>query len=104
MQKNSVPKPTDGQDPTQGLSGTIRINITVPKQLLHDIDQAAKQDYTTRSDIIRIAALWYLRPQGRELDKLDPDTIYNLLRQRHMRAGVNKMIKDLGKDIDVYDS
>jgi metal-responsive CopG/Arc/MetJ family transcriptional regulator len=104
MQNNSSPKQTSDQEPTQDLSGTTRINISISKQLLHDIDKAAKQDYTTRSDIIRIAALWYLRPQGRELDKLDPETIYNVLRQRHMRAGVNKMVKDLGKDIDAYDS
>jgi metal-responsive CopG/Arc/MetJ family transcriptional regulator len=43
------------------------INITVPKELLEKVDALAKQDYTSRSDIIRQALLDKIRkPQPDE--------------------------------------
>jgi len=37
------------------------INITIPKELLTKVDDLAKQDYTSRSDIIRQALLDKIR-------------------------------------------
>lgn len=74
--------------------GTIRISLTIPEGLLKKVDEAAKQDYTTRSDLIRVALLWYLRPQGRELDQTDPEVILRTLQQRHLHNEVKKMLKD----------
>src|SRR5947207_1785613 len=65
---------------------TIRISLTISPELVELVDKAAKQDYTTRSDIIRMSILWYLRPQGRELDQTDPDTIIKTLKPRKARA------------------
>jgi metal-responsive CopG/Arc/MetJ family transcriptional regulator len=79
----------------------VRINLTISKALLRRVDEAAKQDYTTRSDIIRVALLWYLRPQGRELDQTDPDTVLKVLNQRRAKAALNKIIKE--NDIDPHD-
>lgn len=72
-----------------------QIAISIPNDLLKQVDEAAKQDYTSRSDIIRIALLWYLRPQGRDLAKLSPEEIYKILNNRRMRAYFNKIKKDL---------
>ncbi|MES2971049.1 MAG: ribbon-helix-helix domain-containing protein [Patescibacteria group bacterium] len=40
---------------------TQTINITVPKELLKQVDALAKRDYTSRSDIIRQALLGKIR-------------------------------------------
>lgn len=73
-----------------------RINISINDGLLSMVDEAAIKDFTTRSDIIRTALLWYLRPQGRELNQVDPDEIYKTLKNRKDRASMKKMFKDLG--------
>ncbi len=49
-----------------------RIMISVPQGLFEKIDKAAEEDFTSRSDMIRMAVLWYLRPQGRDFDQTDP--------------------------------
>ncbi len=40
------------------------ISLTLPEELLTQIDELAKRDYATRSDIIRQAALNYVRESG----------------------------------------
>lgn len=89
---------TSSQAPREEPTASVRTNITIAKPLLTLVDEAAQKEYTTRSDIIRTALLWYLRPQGRELERLDPEEIYKLLRQRHLKAGIKKMLKDNEKD------
>ena len=87
---------TSGSDrntnPSSG-TNTIRINLTISRALLRRVDDAANQDYTTRSDVIRTGLLWYLRPQGRELDQTDPETILKVLNQRKTKAALNKIIR-----------
>ncbi len=73
-----------------------RITISISKGLLDMVDVAAKEDFTTRSDIIRIAILWYLRPQGRDLNQVDPTIILKTLKHRQARAGMKKLLKDAG--------
>lgn len=82
-------------------SDSTRINLTISPRLLQHLDEAADKDYTTRSEIIRQALLWYLRPQGRDLDQQDPEVILKVLKQRHAKAQFNKWAKQ--PDIDVYD-
>ncbi len=49
---------------------TRTINITVPRELLKQVDALAKRDYTSRSDIIRQALLDKIRrPANRQLDE-----------------------------------
>jgi metal-responsive CopG/Arc/MetJ family transcriptional regulator len=67
-----------------------RINISIPDGLLALIDEAAAKDFTSRSDIIRVAVLWYLRPQGRDLDQADPEVILKTLQHRKMRAALKQ--------------
>lgn len=76
-------------------SDSIRINITISKSLLKRVDEAAQQDYTNRSDLIRQSLLWYLRPQGRDFDQADPEVIVRVLQQRKAKAGLNRIAKDL---------
>jgi metal-responsive CopG/Arc/MetJ family transcriptional regulator len=45
---------------------TQAINITIPKELLVQVDNLAKQDFTSRSDIIRQALLDKLRKSKRD--------------------------------------
>lgn len=73
-----------------------RIMISIPDGLLDMVDKAAKEDYTTRSDMIRMAILWYLRPQGRDLNQTDPDVILKTLEHRKALVGIKKMLKDAG--------
>ena len=68
--------------------------ISMSDGLLDMVDDAAKKDFTTRSDLIRMAVLWYLRPQGRELDQADPDEILKTLQHRKARAAMNERFKD----------
>ena len=80
-----------------------RINLSISQGLIDMVDKAAAKDFTNRSDIIRTAILWYLRPQGRELDQTDPDVILKTLERRRAIAGMNKLMDEIGDDIDVYD-
>jgi hypothetical protein len=73
-----------------------RIMISIPDGLLDMVDKAAAEDYTTRSDIIRMAILWYLRPQGRDLAQTDPDVILKTLERRKALVGIKQMLKDAG--------
>lgn len=59
-----------------------RINLSIPEGILSMVDEAAKQDFTTRSDIIRSAVLWYLRPQGRDLRDIDPEVVVEIMQMR----------------------
>lgn len=76
----------------------------ISDRLLNKVDQAAKQDFTTRSEIIRSAILWYLRPQGRDLSERDADEILKTLQRRKAGADLRKYLKDNKDDIDVYDT
>jgi metal-responsive CopG/Arc/MetJ family transcriptional regulator len=78
-----------------------RISLSISDNLLAMVDKAAEQDFTTRSDMIRMAIVWYVRPQGRELALTDPGKILKVLEHRRARAAMKEMIKDI--DLDVYD-
>ena len=77
----------------------VRLNISMSPQLIKLIDEAAEQDFTTRSELIRTAVLWYLRPQGREFAQVDPDIILKTLKRRQLQAEMNKT----KRDIDIQD-
>jgi|GEM_PF-3475781 len=96
MQNKTTPKRPRPSRRKPEESVSTRINLTISKALLEQVDQAAAQDYTNRSDIIRQALLWYLRPQGRELDQVDPKLILATLKRRDAQAKLRKMIKDIG--------
>ncbi len=68
-----------------------RVTITIPDRLLVQIDTLAQDDYTTRSDIIRQAMLFYMRSVG---SSLSPDEFRQLLadmRRRKLKAHLNKV-------------
>ncbi len=78
-----------------------RLNLSLPQGLIDMVDEAAAKDFTNRSDIIRMAILWYLRPQGRELDQADPEAILKTLEHRQTRAGMKQMLDELS-DLEAY--
>jgi Arc/MetJ-type ribon-helix-helix transcriptional regulator len=78
------------------MTRTRRINISIPDGLLDMIDDAAKKDFTNRSDIIRAAVLWYLRPQGRDFGQADPDEVLKTLQNRRLKAAAKKRLKKTG--------
>lgn len=80
-----------------------RLNLSLPQGLIDMVDKAAAKDFTSRSDIIRMAVLWYLRPQGRDLDQADPDAILKTLQHRQALAGMKAMMQEIG-ELDAYDS
>ena len=92
MQNRSVPKRKYRPRSTEK---SIRFNLTMSPELLKRVDAAAKQDYTTRSELIRMALLWYIRPQGRALDQTDPTVILKTLKHRHARTKMKEMTKDI---------
>jgi hypothetical protein len=71
----------------------VRFNLCISRELLKKVDAAAEQDYTTRSDIIRAALLWYLRPQGRELAETDPDVILKTLEHRRALVSMKETMR-----------
>jgi metal-responsive CopG/Arc/MetJ family transcriptional regulator len=97
MQKKSASSNAKASQRTHTAHDTVRINLTISSTFLERIDEAARQDYTTRSDLIRVALLWYLRPQGRELDQLDPNAIFKTLKKRRDQAALRKMFNDIEK-------
>lgn len=85
-------------------SRSDQISISMHPGLIKMVDAAAEHDFTTRSDIIRTALLWYLRPQGRDLDQADPDVIVKTLQRRKAKAELSHYLKEHADEIDVYDS
>jgi len=74
---------------------STRVLLTIPTDLLKRVDQAATQDYTSRSDIVRTALLWYLHPDGgRAFEQLGPNEIYDIVKQRQAIKGTKKLLKD----------
>lgn len=102
---NADQNPTDKEVKKRQRYGAkmTRINLSIPQGLVDMVDEAAEKDFTTRSDIIRMALLWYLRPQGRDLSQADPDVILKTLQHRQARAGMKQMMAELG-ELDAYDS
>jgi len=84
-------------------SKMVRVNLSISEGILEMVDKAAAQDFTTRSDIIRMSVLWYLRPQGRDLDQADPDVIVKTLQHRKARASLKQLIKSIDNFDDIYD-
>ncbi|HEX5744484.1 MAG TPA: ribbon-helix-helix domain-containing protein [Candidatus Saccharimonadales bacterium] len=76
-------------------AGMQRITISIQSGLLDIVDKAAEEDFTTRSDIIRAAILWYLRPHGRELAQTDPETVLKTLQHRRARAAMKDIIREM---------
>ena len=95
MQNNTPSKRNKPDHHKSEESISVRINLTIPRPLLERVDQAATQDYTNRSEIIRQALLWYLRPQGRELDQTNPKVILATLKRRDAQTKLRKMLKDI---------
>lgn len=81
-----------------------RINISMSHLLIDEIDKVAEAEYTTRSDIIRMAVLWYIRPQGRDHLSTSPEQILRTLQRRLLMMQSNKQKVDGEFDnLDVYD-
>jgi metal-responsive CopG/Arc/MetJ family transcriptional regulator len=74
----------------------VRITISMNQSVIDMIDQAAAEDFTTRSDMIRQAVLWYLRPQGRDLAHVDPSEILKVLQHQKALAASRKALKEMG--------
>ena len=73
----------------------VRLMVSIPDGLLAMVDKAAAEDFATRSDIIRIALLWYLRPQGCDFMQFDPEEVYKTLIHRKQTAAFREMTKDI---------
>lgn len=46
---------------------TVRVNITLPAGLLKQLDEAAKGEYASRSDAVRMAVLDWIRSDPRRV-------------------------------------
>jgi metal-responsive CopG/Arc/MetJ family transcriptional regulator len=67
---------------------TKSINITIPIELLTQLDQVSLREYTTRSDIIRQAVLDYIRnlpPVPRLMTEVEEEMIFNRVRNRRLK-------------------
>ncbi len=74
-------------------SDNVKIHVTIPRKLLAQIDDAANRDFANRSEIIRAALLWYLRPDGVNFGLTEPEALLTVLRREETRKGLNKLIK-----------
>lgn len=73
----------------------VRVNLSLPIGLVEMADKAAEEDFTSRSDIIRAALLWYLRPQGRGFEDTDADALLKTLQRRKMLREINESLQEL---------
>lgn len=84
-----------------------RVLLCLPAELLEAVDKEAQCSYTSRSDMIRHALLWYLRPAARarrnvgateelEPEELYADTeaVYKILQRQKLRAGVRAILRE----------
>lgn len=81
----------------------VRIDMRILEHQLELIDQAAKDECTSRSELIRTAINWYLKPQNRANDQGEEDYIFATIKHRRTRASYNKWLKEHGHEIDAYD-
>ena len=58
---------------------TRAVNITIPTALLKEVDERAKQDFTTRSDFIRQALLDRVRRVPKLDEWGDPEGMYKTI-------------------------
>ena len=100
MQYNPIPddnsdnkqsKPTRAAKKTRGANRATtqaRFNLSIAPGLLELVDEVAEKEFTTRSDVIRTALLWYLRPIGGEQFNYqdEQEALLELLRRRKARA------------------
>ncbi|HZL07617.1 MAG TPA: ribbon-helix-helix domain-containing protein [Candidatus Dormibacteraeota bacterium] len=70
-----------------------RINLTIADDLLKRLDEVAKNDYTSRSDIIRQAILFYFRSTAKTISRADRKALLKDMKSRQLQAHLNKAIK-----------
>lgn len=70
-----------------------RINLTISDELLNHLDKIAQADYTSRSDIIRQAVLFYLRSTGETISRSDREALLRDMKSRRLQAYLHKAIK-----------
>jgi hypothetical protein len=84
-----------------------RVLLSLPADLLAAIDHEAKYNYMTRSDLMRRALIWYLRPaaqarrqagftEDEQPEELytNPEELLKILQQQKLRAGIQAMLRD----------
>jgi metal-responsive CopG/Arc/MetJ family transcriptional regulator len=74
--------------------GSVKITLTIPELLLGDVDNTAKLDYTTRSDVIRQALVDYIRQYKRACGEMEPEEALKVLKRRLGMAYFNKTLKE----------
>ncbi len=72
---------------------SVKITLTIQESLLKRVDDTAKRDYTSRSDVIRQALLDYLRQYDRACGEMEPEEALMVLRRRLAMAYFNKTLK-----------
>lgn len=70
-----------------------RLNTTIPDGLLKQVDDLAIEDFTTRSEIVRRALIFYLRATGETLSETDADALLKAMRNRQLSAYLHKIAK-----------
>jgi metal-responsive CopG/Arc/MetJ family transcriptional regulator len=71
-----------------------RVTINMPENLLKKVDGIANEDYTSRSNIIRQAVLFYIRSNASALSKEDVDSLFRNMKSRQLRTHLNKALRN----------
>lgn len=112
--KNGLSEPTDEAEGVSGTGATkepmARVLLCLPKGLLEATDQEARLNYMSRSDLMRRALLWYLRPAAKarrhdghteeeETEELytDPGELLKILQHQKARASIRAMLREQKK-------
>ncbi len=107
MRKNSAPKQSVASSKRRSTSSGksskyAKVNLSIPHGLLEQVDETAKREYTTRSDIIRQALLQYIWPagihgiyatRGKQASAMDLDDLLASLKKRQLQAHLKKSLK-----------
>lgn len=70
-----------------------RVSITIPHNLLKKIDRVAREDYMSRSEVIRHATLFYLRSTASTLNEADAEALLEAMKGRQLYAYLNKITR-----------
>ncbi len=76
----------------------LSINLRISAGQLEFLDEAAAEDVTTRSELIRTAIMWYLKPQNRRADQnqsqSEEEYVLSTFERRRAIRAMNKAPKD----------
>jgi hypothetical protein len=87
-----------------------RVLLCMPEELFTAVDKEARYNFMKRSDLMRRALIWYLRPASNsncrcksetvpnedgEALYTNPEELLKILNQQRLREGIKRMLREM---------